>query len=41
MTIIQQGDGRTLPSHFDPAIVACFAAQAERFSEIYDSHANA
>jgi hypothetical protein len=41
MTIIQQGDGRTLPSHFDPAIVTCFAAQAGRFSEIYDSHANA
>jgi len=40
VAIIQQGDGRTHPSHFDPKVLACFAMQAERFAEIYESHAN-
>jgi putative two-component system response regulator len=41
VAIIQQGDGRTHPNHFDPKVLACFAIQAERFAEIYESHANA
>jgi putative two-component system response regulator len=40
VAIIQQGDGRTHPNHFDPKVLACFAMQAERFAEIYESHAN-
>jgi putative two-component system response regulator len=41
VSTITQGDGRTQPGHFDPAVLACFTAQADRFAEIYDSHANA
>lgn len=33
--IITQGDGRTLPAHFDPAVMAGFTAQADRFAAIY------
>jgi len=40
VAIIQQGDGRTHPGHFDPKVLACFANQSERFAEIYESHAN-
>jgi cyclic di-GMP phosphodiesterase len=36
--IIQQGDGRTSPAHFDPRIFAAFAAVASDFALIYDSH---
>jgi putative two-component system response regulator len=34
--IIIQGDGRTQPEHYDPAVLACFVGQAERFAAIYD-----
>lgn len=34
--IITRGDGRTEPGHFDPAVLAGFAAQADRFAAIYD-----
>lgn len=40
VSTILQGDGRTHPSHFDPKVLACFVMQAERFAEIYESHAN-
>lgn len=35
--IIVEGDGRTMPSHFDPAILQTFRAMHERFNEIYES----
>jgi putative two-component system response regulator len=38
VAIITHGDGRTQPQHFDPAILACFISQADRFSIIYESH---
>jgi putative two-component system response regulator len=34
--VITVGDGRTLPSHFDPDIVVAFRRCAERFREIFD-----
>ena len=40
LAIITEGDGRTQPEHFDPAVLACFATQAERFATIYESHAD-
>jgi putative two-component system response regulator len=39
--IITQGDGRTSPAHFDPAVMAGFTAQADRFAAIYAQHADA
>ena len=38
--VIRVGDGRTMPSHFDPDILATFVRCAERFREIYHSIAD-
>jgi putative two-component system response regulator len=35
MTIITQGDGRTQPGHFDPAVLDSFQAQAGQMATIY------
>jgi len=39
--IISRGDGRTLPGHFDPAILSAFAQNQTMFQEIFETHANA
>ncbi|MFZ5556466.1 MAG: response regulator [Pseudomonadota bacterium] len=39
--IILKGDGRTMPGHFDPQVLAAFVKSAERFGAIYDAHADA
>jgi putative two-component system response regulator len=36
--IIVKGDGRTMPSHFDPAVLASFERCAARFRDIYEAH---
>jgi len=36
--IITVGDGRTLPSHFDPAVLAAFMGCVGKVREIFEAH---
>lgn len=38
MKIITQGDGRTQPEHFDPALLNAFTSHHERFGDIFSAH---
>jgi putative two-component system response regulator len=38
--VITAGDGRTLPGHFDPDVLAAFRRCAERFEEVFESVAD-
>lgn len=37
-SIITEGDGRTMPGHFDPAILQIFREKHERFQELFDAN---
>lgn len=39
MEIITHGDGRTMPGHFDPLILATFTKNHEKFRDIFERHA--
>jgi putative two-component system response regulator len=36
--IIIEGDGRTMPEHFDPKVLAAFAAHPENFQKVYEKY---
>jgi putative two-component system response regulator len=40
VSIITEGDGRTEPRHFSPAVLSAFRSSADRFKEIYEAAAD-
>lgn len=38
VSIITQGEGRTLPEHFDPAVLAAFSKMADTLADIFETH---
>lgn len=40
MDILQNGDGRTLPEHFDPRVLSAFAKVSDRFNDIYTRYSD-
>lgn len=40
LDIILKGDGRVLPGHFDPQVLAAFSSTADRLREIHDRHSD-
>jgi len=38
--IITEGDGKTMPTHFDPRILKIFKEKHKEFKEIYEKHKN-
>lgn len=38
VAIMTRGDGRTMPEHFDPAVLATFQSSGDTFQQIYAAH---
>ena len=41
VAIITEGDGRTMPEHFDPDVLSAFNRASDTFIEIYETHKDA